>query len=399
MNPMRILHVIPALGPRHGGPSAVVLEMTQALRAAGVECEIACTRYNAGNTYESPWQGSEPGWVHTFDSNWLAGYAYSRDLSGWLEREVARFDVVHIHGVLRYTTFAAARYALDAGVPYVIRPAGALSDYGMSHKRLRKWLYLGSIERRALAGAAAFHATCDAEANSRTMLALRKQCFVIPHGVHPRPALHLGSASRQTILFLSRLDRKKGLELMLLALAEIAPRFPDLRCIIAGGGSRAYEARVRRITQRLGLSERVRFTGFVFADAKQALFDSSDIFVLPSEDENFGLAAAEAMASGMAVVLTRQVGIGESVTTAHAGLVIERDRAALSTAMAALLDDAKLARRCGRNARRLTTEQFSWPVVTRKLIEMYQQVRARGRDLATAGGEISSVAQNPTSRL
>ena len=373
--------------------------MTQALREAGVECEIACTRYNAGINYENPWHGVEPDWVHTFDSNLLAGYAYSRDLSHWLEREVAHFDVVHVHGVLRYSTLAAARCASAAGVPYVIRPAGALGDYGMSHKRFRKWLYLSLIERRALAGAAAFHATCDAEANSRTMRALRKPCFVIPHGVHPRPALHLGSASRQTMLFLSRLDRKKGLELMLLALAEIVPRYPDLRCIIAGSGSHSYEARVRRITQRLGLSERVQFAGFVFADAKQALFDGSDIFVLPSEDENFGLAAAEAMASGMAVVLTRQVGIGESVTAAHAGLVIERDRAALSTAMAALLDDAKLARRCGRNARRLMTEQFAWPVVTRKLIEMYEQVRTGGSDRTSAGGEIPPFAQNPTSRL
>jgi len=396
MSAPRVLHVIPAIGPRHGGPSAAVLEMTRALRHSGVECEIACTRYNAGNRYESLWPGGEPGWIHVFDSGLLAGYAYSRALARWLEREVARFDVVHIHSVLRYTTVAAARYAGAAGVPYVVRPAGALSDFGMSRRWFRKWLYLALIERRMLAGAAAFHATSDVEANSRALRAFHLPTFVIPHGVSLRPALHPGSASRQTVLFLSRLDRKKGLELMLLALADIAPRYPELRCIIAGSGSRAYEARLKRTVQRLGLSDRIRFAGFVSGDAKQALFDSSDIFVLPSQDENFGLAAAEAMAAGMAVVLTREVGIGEAVAAAQAGLVIERDRAALAIALTALLDDPNLARQCGRNARRLTIEQFAWHVVTRKLIEMYDQVREGRRNQATAGASAWPAPRNRT---
>ena len=383
MNSLRVLHVIPALGPRHGGPSAAVLEMTRALREAGVECEIACTRYNAGIRYESPWPDGEPDWVHVFDSELLAAFAYSRAMARWFEREITRFDVVHIHSVLRYSTVAAARYAAVAGVPYVVRPAGALSDFSMRHRRLRKLLYLAAIERRLLANAAGFHVTTDVEANSRALRAFHRPIFVIPHGVSSRPALHLGSPSRQTMLFLARLDRKKGLELMLSAIAEIAPRYRNLRCIIAGSGTKSYEARLRNIVQRMGLGECVRFAGFVVGDAKQALFDRSDIFVLPSADENFGLAAAEAMAAGMAVVLTRQVGISEAVAAAKAGLVIERDRASLATAMAALLDDAKLARQCGRNARRLMNEQYAWDVVTRKLIAMYQQVRDGRRDQAT----------------
>ena len=386
MNAMRVLHVIPALGPRHGGPSAAILQMTRALRHAGIECEIACTRYNAGDRYESAWPCGEPGWVHVFDSGLLAGYAYSRAFNRWIEREVARFDVVHIHSVFRYTTVAAAQYAGAAGVPYVVRPAGALSDFGMNRRRFRKWLYLALIERRLLAKAAAFHATCDAEANSRALLAFNLPTFVIPHGVSLRPSLHRGSATRQTVLFLSRLDRKKGLELMLAALADIAPRYLGLRCIIAGSGSRAYEARLKRTVQRLGLSDRVRFVGFVSGHAKQALFDNCDIFVLPSADENFGLAAAEAMAAGMAVVLTREVGLSEAVAAAQAGLIVERNRAALAIALTALLDDPKLARQCGSNARRLMIEQFAWHVVTRKLIEMYDQVReGRCRQTAAAG--------------
>jgi len=384
MSALRVLHVIPALGPRHGGPSTAILEMTRALRHNGVECEIACTRYNAGNRYESLWPEGEPGWVHVFDSSLFASYAYSRGLARWIEREVARFDLVHIHSVFRYTTVVAARCASAAGVPFVVRPAGAFSDFGMGRRRFRKWLYLSFIERRMLARAAAFHATSAVEASSRAIRAFQLPSFVIPHGVNLRPALHLGSASKQTVLFLSRLDRKKGLELMMLALANIAPRYPELRCIIAGSGSRAYEARLKRTAQRLGLGDRVRFTGFVSGDAKQALFDSSDIFVLPSEDENFGLAAAEAMAAGMAVVLSREVGIGESVAAAQAGLVVERNRAALAMALSALLDDPKLARQCGRNARRLMIEQFAWHVVTRKLIEMYELVRAGLQDQASA---------------
>ncbi len=398
MKAPRVLHVIPALGPRHGGPSAAVLEMTQALRNAGVECEIACTRYNAGDRYESPWPGGEPAWVHLFDSGRLAGFAYSRALDRWLEREIARFDVVHIHSLFRYTTVAAARRAAEGGVPYVIRPAGALDDWGMGRKWIRKRLYLALIERRLLLRAAAFHCTSRTEAGSRALSALRRPSFVIPHGVSLRPPLHPGSAPGQTVLFLSRLDPKKGVELMVQAIADIAPRYSDLRCVIAGVGARAYEARLKRMVERLRLTDRVRFTGFVAGDAKQALFDSCDIFVLPSEDENFGLAAAEAMAAGMAVVLTRGVALSEAVADAQAGLVIERSRNAMAAALSILLDDPELMRQYGRNARRLMIEQFAWHVVTRKLIAMYEQIVEGRRAEASGTGRAVSPSRHPIIR-
>lgn len=238
------------------------------------------------------------------------------------------------------------------------------------------------IERRLLLRAAAFHCTSRAEADSQALRVLRRPSFVIPHGASLRPALHPGSGTGQTVLFLSRLDPKKGVELMILALADIAPRYPDLQCIIAGAGTRVYEARLRRMVERLPLNNRVRFAGFVAGDAKQALFDCCDIFVLPSEDENFGLAAAEAMAAGMAVVLTRGVALSEAVADAQAGLVIERGRNTLAAALSILLDDPELVRQYGRNARRLMIEQFAWHVVTRKLIEMYTRVvEGQGREL------------------
>jgi len=136
------------------------------------------------------------------------------------------------------------------------------------------------------------------------------------------------------------------------------------------------------MVERLPLNNRVRFAGFVAGDAKQALFDCCDIFVLPSEDENFGLAAAEAMAAGMAVVLTRGVALSEAVADAQAGLVIERGRNTLAAALSILLDDPELVRQYGRSARRLMIERFAWHVVTRKLIEMYRRVvEGHGREL------------------
>jgi len=146
------------------------------------------------------------------------------------------------------------------------------------------------------------------------------------------------------------------------------------------------------MVERPALKDRVRFAGFVSGDAKQALFDCCDIFVLPSEDENFGLAAAEAMAAGMAVVLTRGVALSEAVADAQAGLVIEKSRNALAAALSILLDDPELVRQYGRNARRLMIEQFAWHVVTRKLIEMYGQVveGQRREPLAASRLELSA---------
>lgn len=371
--------MIPALAVHHGGPSFAAADMVQALRNAGVECEIICTERRAERHYDSLWPEGYPIWVHVVPAGPLAGYAYSEALRHWLRERVGSYDLVHIHGLFRYSTFVAARQCKRAGVPYVVTPHGSLDEWGLRRKRIAKAIYLAGVEFPLLREAAALHCTSQAEARSRAVRRLKRPVYVVPIGVGLRPSLHPGSPAGETILFLSRLDPKKRLELLFQALVLNVPRHPDLRCVVAGSGEPSYEGRLRRLAARLQLEDRITFAGFVTGHSKQALIDSADIFVLPSRDESFGVAVAEAMAAGMPVIVTRGVALSEEIERNQAGLVTQDSPTALAEAIHSLLADGEGARRLGRNARRLMIEHFAWHAVTSKLVEMYQHALGIGR--------------------
>jgi glycosyltransferase involved in cell wall biosynthesis len=373
---MRVLHVIPALAVRHGGPSFAAADMVQALRNAGVECEIVCTQDGQGRHYDSLWPEGAPAWVHHLRAGPLASFAYSHELDPWLRQRVAGFDLVHIHGLFRYSTRIAARNAARLRVPYVITPHGALDEWGLRRRRIAKALYLRLVEAPTLRRAAGLHCTSRAEARSPAITRLGRPVFIIPIGVGLRPSLHPGSAAGETVLFLSRLDPKKRLEMLLQALPRLISDHPNLRCVVAGNGEAAYETRLRRLAARLQLGDRVVFEGLVTGTSKQKLFDQADVFVLPSEDESFGVAVAEAMAAGVPVVVTHGVALSEEIAQNQAGMVVEDTPAALAGGIDYLLREREAAHRLARNARRLMIEQFAWHAVTAKLTEMYQAVRA-----------------------
>jgi glycosyltransferase involved in cell wall biosynthesis len=293
--------------------------------------------------------------------------------------------VVHVHGIWSYPNAAAARAAERAGVPYIVRPAGMLSDYCLRLKAFKKWLYWAAVEGRTVRRAAGFHCTGgDEEADARRVRP-DARTFLIPQGmdlpdVPPAPnalAVRCGpvAAGRPVVLFLGRLHPVKGItDLLLPAFARVADG-PVLA--IAGGPDAAapgYERLVREEIARLGLANRVVLLGPVAAADRWALFDGAAAFVLPSHSENFGMVVAEAMARGCPVVVTEGVQSKAQVLAAGAGRVVPFEPETLATALVELLCNPSTARAMGEAGRRYVHSELTWDRVAVRVHAMYRAV-------------------------
>lgn len=325
----------------------------------------------------------EDGVTYRYFPRQIGLYTVSWSLSRWLAVHVQEYDVLHIHALFSFSATAGAFWAVRRGVPYMLRPLGVLNTWGIRNRRpLLKQLSLRLIERRVLAHAAAVHFTSEQERCEAELAAPGTRSVVIPNPVaslgadekrsaEPFLARHPDLVGRRVILFLSRVDPIKGLDLLLDGFARIRAVFPDAALVIAGNGDNSFLARLRDQAQRLGVLQDVVWAGFLDEAAKRAAFAAAHVFVLPSYSENFGIAVVEAMANGLPVIVSDQVGIHREVTRVGAGLVVRCDADEVQQALVQMLDSQSVRDQMGGNARRLAAE-FSQVAVTARLLDAYQ---------------------------
>jgi glycosyltransferase involved in cell wall biosynthesis len=377
----RVLHVIPAVAPRYGGPSTATFGICHALEAAGVETMVATT--DADGPDRLPVEtGSLQKYrgIRTifFPRVMSEAFKWSGPLGSWLAANVGSFDLVHIHGVFSHSSVAAARACRRARVPYFGRPLGQLDPWSLSQHRWRKWLMLELSGRDMLRGASAMHYTSEAERSLAERLPGLPSGVVVPLGIDD--ACFRTSAGRRRdapyVLALSRLHIKKGFELLIDAFHAVpidGRRVPAALVLAGDSDDEPYVAGLKRRAASGPARDRISFHGWVTGDARQSLFEGASLFALPSAQENFGLAVAEAMAAGVPVMVSPEVNLSADIEARRAGWVVARDRDGWTTAItAALADDAELAQR-GRRARQLA-ERFRWPVVGRALADAYDGV-------------------------
>ena len=179
---------------------------------------------------------------------------------------------------------------------------------------------------------------------------------------------------RRIVLFLSRLDPKKGLDLLLSSFADVRRRVPTASLVIAGDGAPDFLDRIKADAEMLGIAADVTWTGFLAGDDKGAALAAAEIFALPSYSENFGIAVAEAMAAGLPVVVSDQVAVHRDIAGAQAGLVIRCDVGDLTEALLRLLGDEALRTASGRCGKALVADKYSQAAVTRQVIDSYNRI-------------------------
>ena len=382
---MRILQIIPSISLVYGGPSQMVLGLSSALAKAGIEVTILTTNSN-GDAGQPPldvplnYPVEQDGYqIRYFPCSPFRRYKFSLDLLQWLNSNAKNYDLAHIHALFSPVCSLAATVARMKKLPYILRPLGTLDPADLRKKKLLKQIYAALLEKPNIAGASAIHFTSLEEAKVSERFGVKTKDLVIPLGVNlpkqEKKEAEFANLVSPVILFMSRVDPKKGLDLLIPALQNLVNLGINFHFVLAGSNPQdpEYEEKIRSQISTT-LPGKVTITGFVTGDRKLALLQKADLFVLPSYYENFGIAVAEAMAAGTPVCITRGVYIWEDILAAEAGWVCDRTVESLTETLRLALQDAAEMNRRGLNAKQLTLRNYSWKAIAQQTIQAYQQI-------------------------
>jgi len=394
---MKVLHVASNIDAASGGPAVAIGGLVRAQRDAGLSPTLVLT-YPGGRSADYATVLSADG-IPTVAIGPCGGKINRHpDIRPTLERLVAGADVVHIHALWEDIQHHAAVVCRKRGVPYVITPHGMLDPWSLRQRAWLKKLFMLWRVRHDLERAALLHYITSAERDLAAPLKLRPASVVEPIGLDddefavlpPRGAFrsrHSIAFDRKIVLFLGRIHYKKGLDLLIPAFASGAPS--DALLVIAGPDHTNYLATARRLVQEAGLGDRTLFTGMLRGPERIEALVDGDVFALSSYQENFGIAVVEAMACGVAVVVSDQVNSCTEVTESDAGIVVRTKVEAVGDAIRTLLSDDAARAAMGRRGRVHARSKFGWSTIATNWTKHYQSVANNGK-LETARGLSSS---------
>lgn len=284
-------------------------------------------------------------------------------------------NIVHMHGLWKYPSIVVSSWARQTHRPYVISPRGMLEPWALQRSALRKQLARRLFQDASLTNAACIHATSVMETRSVRSAGFNNPIAMIPNGVtipSKLPVRSNGIGRIKQALFLSRIHPKKGLLNLIRAWAELKPTGWQL--LIVGPDEENHLRDVEIEVQKYAVEDSVIFRGEVIGDEKWQVYSESDLFVLPSFSENFGIAIAEALGCGVPVITT-QATPWEDITRHESGWWID---VGLEPLISALKEATSLPlselRKMGTRGRELIQEQYSWMRIAEQMVEVYEWV-------------------------
>jgi glycosyltransferase involved in cell wall biosynthesis len=385
---MKILQVIPTVDPASGGPAEAVRQLCSIYRAGGHDVEVASL-----DTPESTGQFDFPARVHGLGPGWGV-YGYTGRAGRWFKDNIARYDVALLNGVWQYDTLAAYRALRRSKTPYAVFPHGMLDPYFERQfplKHAKKLLYWHLFLRRILRDATAVLFTCEEE-----KILARKSFpgYIVREMVAPLgilgPERDLSDAAEELLTrwpvlrgkrvasTMGRIHPKKGTDVLIEAFARTLAKDPAWHLLIAGPDQTGWQKELEALAARLGVAEKITWTGMLTGSPKWGVFAASEVFVLPSHQENFGIVVAEASASSVPVILSSKVNIWREVESHGAGLICDDTAESTAVSMerwAAMSRDEIAEMRV--RSKQCFDELFNYEVTARKALEIVEQVARR----------------------
>jgi len=391
---MSILHVVSSYWPafEFGGPIQSVHLLNKSLVGKGARVTVFTTNAGLEKNRNIPLRREvdrDGVRVLYFPYFGYRHFNFSPSLFFYLKNHIREFDLVHITGVWNFPVSAAAFWARRYKKPYIISPRGSLMKEPLGRKSsLRKKIQLFLVGKKDLSGAAAVHFTVEGERKEylEANLPLKKP-VVLPNSFEESGnptfgkeidirAKHGIPAGKKIILSLGRISWKKGFDTLIPAFSEVIKNEPETVLIMAGGDDERYQKEVERLVVREGLAigKNVFFVGMVTGPEKYSLIEESDVFVLPSYSENFGMSVVESMSHGTAVVVSEGVGIAPDIKFEEAGVVTKKDTHDFAEGILRVLRDSRYASELERRGKDFVRNHYDPGKVAEKFISVYKEI-------------------------
>jgi glycosyltransferase involved in cell wall biosynthesis len=381
---MKILFVIPVLGSVYGGPSKCVLDLAEALGRQGVDLDIVTTTANGANRLNVPTQTwiQEKFYRIQYFSYWnFIDYKFSSSLTRWLFKNISNYDLVHTHTIFCYPTLPAYWACQFYRIPYIMTPHGMLEPWALAYKSWKKTPYFNLIEKPALQRASAIQMLASTEANNVKQLRLKSPLVIIPNGIYqddfqdlPSPEIFYQqfpeTRHKTVILFLGRIDPKKGLDLLAITFGKVHAQFPETHLVLAGPDNINFSPTVKDYFSEVNCLEAVTFTGMLTGSLKYAALAAADIYVAPSYSEGFSVSVLEGMASGLPCIITTGCNFPEA-RIEKVALVVDIDTKKITDALLWCLVNSKEAKQMGDRARQFIFENYTWDKIANKMKKVY----------------------------
>lgn len=376
---MRVLHVIPYVATCFGGPSQVIEDIVHANSLASIRADVLTTsaglekneliklrkkfKKNSANLYVQ-------------ELSQFGVWFYAPQMKEWLRKNISNYDLIHLHIPFTYPLAIGVKFAKEAKIPYIISCHGLLSRWCLKQKYLKKKLYLEIFERRRINGASNLHVTTSFEADEVAAQKFTPKIKTIPLAVNNRlfkNEKHI-NLSHLKVVCVARLHPVKKLEVLIGAVARVHKGGLPIKLEIAGDGPKSYLDKLVKLTETLKISHLVKFHGHLNSEAVELLMHESDLFAILSSHENFCLSAAEALACGLPVILSDQVGIASEVKSADAGIIVPVNNIQKTAIAIKKLSDPVVRKNYGNNGYQLVNKKFSIHSLSRNIHNLYSSI-------------------------
>lgn len=392
---IKVLHVIPAIAPRYGGPSKVVVDIVDALLKHGLEVLIVTTNADGQRRLDVPigrvvsYRGVP---VLFFPRQFSESFKFSFPFTKWLSNNVRYYDVVHIHGVFSYTSMIAGKICRNFGIPYILRPLGSLDPWSLRRNWVIKKIlwYLGI--RDLIINASCIHFTSlDEKLKAISGVKflgkvefdkLKENGVIIPNGInlckvnHSSEKILLYSKIKPYILFMGRLHPKKALDILIRSFDMVVQdyKFQNWNFVIAGDGDQDYVIKLKHDISRLHSKHKIHLLGWVDEDKKYSIIRESEVLVLLSYQENFGNVILESLACGVPVMVSKNVALSDEIQRNKIGYVVSLDSNEISESLKELLAKESIRKEMGNRGRLLIEEKYIWEKIIPNMIDLYKKI-------------------------
>lgn len=366
---MKVIYCLSSLDKNDGGTSVFIKLFTNELIKT-ISIALSTLKTNEPLVLD---ERIEINWAQN-SFPWISGY--SEDFQAYFNN--AEVDIFHGNGLWQYPVHSMVYFAIKRNIPFVFSPHGMLEPWALNVSKLKKKVALELFQRKDLEAASCIHATAKSEAETIRKLGFTNPIAVIPNGIDLSEfpiSIKERKKGKRTLLFLSRIHPKKGIEFLIDAWFRLDSNFrQDWQIEIAGNGDPKYVKTLRQIIFKKGLANEIKIIGPRFGNEKLKTYHKADLFVLPTYSENFGLVVAEALACGIPVITT----IGtpwEELNIKNAGWWVDIGVEPLVQSLKEAMELTDSERQImGENGRKLIEENYSIEIVTKQMIKLYDWI-------------------------